>query len=319
VGWRAVFSGTWSLLAPFPHSRCGSALTPSLLVMPRSGAAAYAMLLLLAATPSLWRAEAARWQRSALSSGRHSGIAHHSSSHAIRSLLLRHKARECPVSCTFNAHAEAATDDAWMELFIKAANKQGLGFVSVPRKRATMQLARAAVESCVPGDIVETGLFTGGSSACIMRTLIEMDGCGRKFWGFDSWAGFPDPVSQDEVGLLLSGRKGEWKAPRAEFEYNLKALGAWDAARMRIVDGWFNDSIPLAMGNISAIALLRLDGDLYQSTRDVLELLYDKVTRGTGVVYVDDFGSFNGCRRAVEEFRAARGITAPMHAVVRAA
>jgi len=92
-------------------------------------------------------------------------------------------------------------------------------------------------------------------------------------------------------------------------------LGAWDDARLRIRPGWFSDTVPAAAQEIESIALLRLDGDLYESTRVVLEALYDKVNNLSGFVYVDDYGSFNGARRAVDEFRAARGITARMHEV----
>ena len=79
---------------------------------------------------------------------------------------------------------------------------------------------------------------------------------------------------------------------------------------MRVVKGWFNETLP-ATPEIAAIALLRLDGDLYVSTYDALVHLYDKVSVG-GYVYVDDYGSFAGCRKAVDRFRAERGIADAM-------
>jgi hypothetical protein len=95
-----------------------------------------------------------------------------------------------------------------------------------------------------------------------------------------------------------------------QFEGNLKALGAWDDTRIRVVKGWFNESIPVTP--VGDIAFLRLDGDLYTSTIHVLRLLYDKVVDG-GLVYVDD--SFEGCKAAVTEFRNSRKITSPMHEI----
>lgn len=60
---------------------------------------------------------------------------------------------------------------------------------------------------------------------------------------------------------------------------------------------------------------MRLDGDLYESTKDALEILYDKVAIG-GYIYVDDYGSFDGCKRAIDEFRTKRGVTDPMSIVI---
>ena len=91
---------------------------------------------------------------------------------------------------------------------------------------------------------------------------------------------------------------------------NMKRHNAWDS-RLHVVKGFFSDSIPKVADQIPSIAFLRLDGDLYASTMDVLRPLYDKVVKG-GTIYFDDWGSFTGCRRAVEEFRGERGITAPI-------
>src|SRR6202041_679889 len=72
--------------------------------------------------------------------------------------------------------------------------------------------------------------------------------------------------------------------------------------------GWFKDTLPGAPG--SQIALLRMDGDLYESTMDILVNVYDKVVPG-GVVIVDDYGAVEACRRAVDAFFAARGLPSP--------
>jgi O-methyltransferase len=79
--------------------------------------------------------------------------------------------------------------------------------------------------------------------------------------------------------------------------------------RVRFLKGWFRDTLPSAP--VDTIALLRLDGDLYESTMDALTALYDKVVDG-GFVLVDDYGDFPPCRKAVDEFRQQRGIAEPL-------
>jgi hypothetical protein len=105
---------------------------------------------------------------------------------------------------------------------------------------------------------------------------------------------------------------GGFAATQEVFESNMRTYRAWDDARVHVTKGWFNESIPSVAADIGPIIFLRLDGDLYASTMDVLQLLYDKVNPD-GLVYIDDWGSFNGCRRAVEDFRTEKNITAPVN------
>jgi hypothetical protein len=227
---------------------------------------------------------------------------------------LRIHSHKCSATCSYRTDSKLMLEEgAYAELLVKAVDAKGLGLVSPARKRATMLLTKAAVMSCVPGAIVETGVFTGGSSAVIMKTLMDMDECGRAFWAFDSFAGLPEVHVADTNGSLIQGMPGDFAATQEAFEGNLKALEAWDA-RIHVVKGWFNASIPPVRADIGPIAFLRLDGDMYKSTMDVLEALYDQLNTGA-LVYVDDYGSFTGCRRAVDEFRAARNIWAPLHDV----
>ena len=83
-------------------------------------------------------------------------------------------------------------------------------------------------------------------------------------------------------------------------------------SQVRFLPGWFADTLPDA--GIEKIAVLRLDGDLYSSTMDVFQNLYDKVSPG-GFIIVDDYGVLPQCARATDEFRAARGITTPMERI----
>ena len=83
-------------------------------------------------------------------------------------------------------------------------------------------------------------------------------------------------------------------------------------ARVEFLPGWFKDTLPDA--GIGQIALLRADGDLYESTIQILDNLYDKVAPG-GFVIIDDYKSWPPCKKAVDEFRARHGIDAPIHDV----
>ena len=82
--------------------------------------------------------------------------------------------------------------------------------------------------------------------------------------------------------------------------------------RIRFVQGWFGDTLPEAP--IKQIALLRLDGDMYESTIDALVNLEPRVSPG-GFVIVDDYGGIEACREAVGDYRAKAGITAEIHEV----
>lgn len=134
----------------------------------------------------------------------------------------------------------------------------------------------------------------------------------RLVWGFDSFEGMPPLSEEDEgsgeffVGIQCSGPEGE-EAVATTFN----ALGlAMD--NVRLVKGWFEESVPARVDEIGEIAILRLDNDWYRSTRFCLETLHDRVKPG-GAVIIDDYFDFTGCRRAVDEFREARGIKAPLH------
>jgi hypothetical protein len=76
-------------------------------------------------------------------------------------------------------------------------------------------------------------------------------------------------------------------------------------------EGWFQETLPVCKDQIEKIAILRLDADWYASTKICLEFLYDKVVPG-GFVIIDDYGTYEGCKKAVDEFREKQRITAFM-------
>ena len=86
--------------------------------------------------------------------------------------------------------------------------------------------------------------------------------------------------------------------------------------RLRVVEGWFRDTLPPP--GLGRVAFLRLDGDLYNSTRDAIERLEPLVSRG-GLIYVDDYGAFRGCAAAIDEYRTARGLREALHPITAGA
>jgi hypothetical protein len=120
--------------------------------------------------------------------------------------------------------------------------------------------------------------------------------------------GLPAPVKVDHY----RGKAGQWSTTQEDFINNLNEFGVYDPSKVIVTRGFFNET--LSVSAVQAIAFLRLDGDLYESTRDALVYLYDRVVVG-GYVYIDDYGSFVGCRIAVSEFLTSRNLTVVMHSV----
>ncbi len=176
---------------------------------------------------------------------------------------------------------------------------------------------RDVVRDGVPGDLVETGVWRGGA-AIFMRAVLKVLGVtDRRVWAADSFEGLPEPDAETyplEAKSYNSAAMTKYYDHLAvgldEVKRNFQAFDLLDD-QVRFLKGWFKDTLPGAP--IEAIAVLRLDGDYYESTRDALAGLYDRVSVG-GFVIIDDYGedSWTYCRRAVEEFRQARAIDDPL-------
>jgi macrocin-O-methyltransferase TylF-like protien len=161
----------------------------------------------------------------------------------------------------------------------------------------------------VPGDFIETGAWRGG--ACIfMRGLLKTYGVvDRTVWVADSFRGLPAPDARayPADGGSPFHTVPELAVPVETVRDNFRGYGMLDG-QVRFLEGWFKDTLPAAP--IERLAVLRLDGDMYESTMDALRALYDKVSPG-GYVIVDDY-SVPNCYKAVQDFRAANGIVEPV-------
>jgi O-methyltransferase len=134
----------------------------------------------------------------------------------------------------------------------------------------------------------------------------------RTVWVADSFEGLPIPSLPEDAGYDFSAKKVPILAVGLEeVQENFRRYDLLDD-KVKFLKGWFRDTLHVAP--IRELALLRLDGDLYESTMDALKALYDKVSPG-GFVIIDDFNDFEPCRRAVLEFRQLHGIKDPIEKI----
>ncbi len=154
------------------------------------------------------------------------------------------------------------------------------------------------VEKGVPGDFMEAGIWRGGTTI-FMRAFLKVFGItDRLVWAADSFEGMPK-TAVPCIELDLSGFD-YLNVPLEAVRENFDRFGLLDD-QVRFLKGWFRDT--LSMSGIDRLAILRIDGDMYESTRDVLCSLYPRVSKG-GYVIVDDYYNDNwkGCRKAVDEY-----------------
>ena len=168
---------------------------------------------------------------------------------------------------------------------------------------------RRALEGNVPGDLIETGVWRGGATI-FMRGLLGAFGVrDRTVYVADSFQGVPAPDADRypaDEGMPLH----LW-SPLAvsadEVRANFARFGLLDD-QVEFVEGWFRDTLPRLRGHQWAV--VRLDGDLYESTTNALDNLYDGLSPG-GWLIVDDY-EIVACRRAVNDFRERNDIREPI-------
>jgi len=176
-----------------------------------------------------------------------------------------------------------------------------LTMIGTARMRQLRHACEEVLDTDVPGDFIETGVWRGG--ACIyMAAILEAWGdTEREVWAADSFQGLPEPVLAQDAGDRHHTYR-ELAVSRAEVEANFRRFGFHD--RINVLEGWFRERLLTAP--IERLAILRLDGDMYGSTMDALTALYPKLSPG-GICIVDDY-FLEPCRRAVWDYRAAHFI-----------
>jgi len=198
-------------------------------------------------------------------------------------------------------------------------------FIPIPQWRNFTELAHTLIgrkrldniQNCieciigenVSGDLIETGIWRGGAIIFMRGVLAAYGITDRIVWAADSFEGVPPPTKPQDAGFDFSKKAYPFLA--VSFEQVCELCSRYDLldGQVKFLKGWFRDTLHAAP--IEKLAILRLDGDLYESTIEALNALYEKVSDG-GFVIVDDYYSCPPCKQAVDDFRANSGITDTM-------
>jgi len=181
---------------------------------------------------------------------------------------------------------------------------------SVERIYALIQAVRYVVKNEVPGDIVECGVWKGGSMMAIAKTLLSLGDTSRKLYLFDTFTGMPKPGEIDtspvdgKASDLFAARQtsdntSDWcYATLDEVQEVMNSTG-YPASNLYFVKGLVEETIPAKAPN--SISILRLDTDWYSSTHHELVNLFPRLSRG-GVIVIDDYGHWVGAKKATDEY-----------------
>lgn len=168
------------------------------------------------------------------------------------------------------------------------------------------------IENDVPGDLIEAGVWRGGTTIFMRAALAAYDDRTRRVWVADSFRGFPVPDPRHYPAGAEIDVEFPWlQVGLDEVKANFARYDLLDD-RVRFLEGWFKDTLPTAP--IDRLAVIRLDGDLYESTWDAISALYPKLSLG-GYLIVDDYGCIEECRRAIHDYRSQHGITEPIETI----
>jgi hypothetical protein len=164
----------------------------------------------------------------------------------------------------------------------------------------------------VPGDFIETGVWRGGATIFMRGLLAASRDRDRRVYAADSFCGLPPPDKEaypaDEASLLFTA--DALAVTREDVERNFRLYGLLDD-RVCFLEGWFKDTLPTVRDR--TWALLRLDGDMYESTMDALVNLYPALSVG-GFVIIDDYFD-EACREAVTDYRRDNGVDDPIEPI----
>jgi len=178
--------------------------------------------------------------------------------------------------------------------------------IGLPRLDNLQYCVERALADRVPGDLIETGVWRGGASI-FMRGILKAHGdTERKVWVADSFEGLPptDPVRYPKEYNGDLHLYGALAIPLEEVQKNFARYDLLDD-QVRFLKGWFRDTLPVAP--IRQLAVMRLDGDLYESTMDGLVHLYPKLSPG-GFAIIDDYNALQACNDAVADYCKEHGI-----------
>jgi hypothetical protein len=185
--------------------------------------------------------------------------------------------------------------------------------VGVLRLQNVRELAQRAIDEGIAGDFIETGIWRGGCCILMRGVLAANLVADRKVYVADSFVGLPPP----NPTLFPRDADSGWHTMPGlvvsldEVRGNFKRYDLLDD-HVVFVKGFFSETLPKL--DAGPFALIRLDGDMYESTYVALQSLYPKVST-RGFVIIDDYGAIAQCRRAVEDYRSKNGIGDAIHQI----
>jgi len=187
---------------------------------------------------------------------------------------------------------------------------------SSERLNALCQAVRYVSLCKIDGDIVECGVWRGGSSLAAALVLHAVGDTSRIIWMYDTYEGMSDPTEHDRDvsgrlahDLLQSENKGQdsyiWCLSSLEDVKKNVQMSEYPFSLFRFIQGKVEDTLKTNIPE--KIALLRLDTDWYESTRIEMEILFPKLVKG-GVLVIDDYGHWQGARKAIDEYLESHNI-----------
>jgi O-methyltransferase len=184
----------------------------------------------------------------------------------------------------------------------RVLERGGWTMTSCRRGRTLYRLARQVEATGVPGALVDCGVWNGGSTI-----LLSAGAPSRPAWAFDSFQGLPEPGREDPPES--AGWTGECLGSEARLREGFRRFA--DPERLHVAAGWFDHTFPTSAADVGDVAVLHADGDWYESVQLTLETFYPRVSVG-GYVVIDDYGWWEGARRATDKFRREHQITEPL-------
>jgi O-methyltransferase len=179
-----------------------------------------------------------------------------------------------------------------------------------------IEAVKYIITNKIDGDMVECGVWKGGSMLAIAETLLKFNDSGRQLYLYDTFEGMSEPTEHDisfndqKAERLLDADKNKeknltWAYSTLDTVKQTMSLSDYPEANIHYIKGKVEDTIPATIPN--KIALLRLDTDWYESTKHELTHLFPRLVKG-GVLIIDDYGFWKGARKAVDEYIAENNI-----------
>lgn len=211
------------------------------------------------------------------------------------------------LNAQFPVASSSSIGDAEFQKLLTAVRPYTM--LSEARLYSLFSLAKRVCLENIPGNIVECGVAGGGSTALMAAVIQRYTKQPRWLYAFDSFEGMPTPTERDKHGGIAAESTG-WgtgtcAAPETSVREICTKLGV--SQIVKTVKGYFQETLPRMHNMVGMICLLHMDGDWYESTQEILHNLYDRVV-SNGLIQVDDYGFWEGCRQAIHEFETQRQI-----------